>query len=189
MPGPISVLSGVRQQPVVHTSPWKNQMCIPFFPFPSPSTPTNGKATKLYQPLSGVSQTLWSSCKLPGTFFFWVAHGPQTCRVYQILSPLLKRYDRNQSLRQSPRSWNTGHILQLFLSPGRSQELGFFSYVFCTELGGMTVISEYVLVQTTTFVLRGPDLTPIPIQHLVSGKIETSPLDSSLKCLNARGVS
>lgn len=50
-------------------------------------------------------------------------------------------------------------------------------------MGLRTMVSEFVLVQTTA-----PSLKPIPMQHLASGKTETNPLDIPLKSLNAGHV-
>ena len=81
----------------------------------------------------------------------------------------------------SPKSWNTGYMIELFPSPGRSNELGFFSSLFHAKLGRATT-SMYVLIQTFAFVFSDPQFA-LSCQHLDLGKIKIRPSSSPLKIL------
>lgn len=48
-------------------------------------------------------------------------------------------------LGSTPKSQNTGHILQLFPAQGRSQELGVFSSSLHTKLRGRAMVGKYML--------------------------------------------
>lgn len=84
----------------------------------------------------------------------------------------------------SPFSSSFQHILQLFPSPRKSQDLGVFFHFFCSEPGGGTMVRECVLVHTLTFVLSSPQPKILSCQHLDSGKTKSSSSGSPSESLH-----
>lgn len=105
-----------------------------------------------------------------------VLSGPQAPRVCRIPLVLWEKNDRNSSLGSPLKRWNLGLRCELFPSPGRNK--GFL--ILCWVAGGKggTMATEWMLVQTITFILSSPQPGTLSCQCLDSGQTEANPLGS-----------
>lgn len=88
----------------------------------------------------------------------------------------LREERQKLSLGSPLKRWNVGLRCQLFPSPGRNK--GFL--ILCWVVGGKggTMATEWMLVQTITFILSSPQPGTLSCQCLDSGQTEANPLGS-----------
>ena len=131
--------------------------------------------------LFAVLQTFWSCCKLHSSLMLSVAPRHVECTRSCQYSETGETESR--PMGSPPKCQNVGCLLHSF-PPSRSQELGVFTNLFHLELGGGTIPSGCVLVQTIAFVLSGTQPETLYCQCLDLRQKETSPLRSPLESLN-----